>query len=299
MTDSTKGSKEIYCLFIINSFFIVFSVNIIYNIEDYSYGNGVNLRIIAIGDIVSGQGCEYLRQTLPMLKRELKADIVIANGENSAVGNGIIPKSAEHIFQSGVDVITLGNHSLKRPEILNYLDENEFIIRPCNYHPSANGRGMVILDTRFCRVAVINLQGSVYLDAIENPFDAIDREIKKAQEQDARVIIIDFHAEASGEKRGMGFYVDGRVSAIFGTHTHVQTSDEQILPNGTGYITDLGMTGPYYSVLGVEPELAIQKMKTNLPVKFANPDGPCTMEGIVLDIDEKTGKTTHIERFRK
>lgn len=256
------------------------------------------MRIIAIGDVVSSQGCEYLREKLPSLKRELKADIVIANGENSAVGNGITPKSAEHIFQSGVDVITLGNHSLKRPEILDYLDENEFIIRPCNYHPSASGKGMVLLDTRFCQVAIINLQGAVYLDNIENPFDAIDREIEKAKTLGAKIIIIDFHAEASGEKRGMGFYVDGRASAIYGTHTHVQTSDEQILPNGTAYITDIGMTGPYYSVLGVEPGLAIRKMKTNLPVRFANPDGPCTMEGIILDIDEKTGKTTKIERFR-
>lgn len=257
------------------------------------------MRIIAIGDVVSSQGCEYLRQTLPNLKRELKADIVIANGENSAVGNGVIPKSAEHLFQSGVDVITLGNHALRRPEVLSYLDENEFIIRPCNYHPSASGHGSVMLDTRFCQVAIINLQGAVYLDNIENPFDAIDKEIERVKAEGAKIIIVDFHAEASGEKRGMGFYLDGRVSAIFGTHTHVQTADEQILPNGTGYITDIGMTGPYFSVLGVEPELAIQKMKTNLPVRFANPDGPCTMEGIILDIDEKTGRTTNIERFRK
>ncbi len=257
------------------------------------------MRIIAIGDIVSSQGCEYVRKILPGMKKELKADIVIANGENSAVGNGITPHSAEHIFQSGVDVITLGNHSLKRPEIQDYLDRNEFIIRPCNYHSSAPGNGMVLLDKGFCQVAVINLQGTVYLDHINNPFDAIDKEIENAKNNGARIIIIDFHAEASSEKRAMGFYVDSRVSAIFGTHTHVQTSDEQILPNGTGYITDIGMTGPYYSVLGVTPELAIKKMKTNLPVRFSNPDGPCTMEGVIIDIDNKTGKTTNIERFRK
>lgn len=257
------------------------------------------MRILAIGDVVSRQGCEYLRKVLPALKREYKADIVIANGENSAVGNGITPQSAQFIFDSGVDVITLGNHSFKRPEICDYLDRNEFIIRPANYHNSASGRGICFLDKGYCVVAVINLQGTVYLENHSNPFEVIDREIEYAKNEGARIIIVDFHAEASSEKKGMGFYVDGRVSAIVGTHTHVQTSDEQILPNGTGYITDLGMTGPYYSVLGVAPDKAIQKMKTNLPVRFVNEDGPCTVEGCFIEIDNKTGKTIQIERFRK
>ncbi len=257
------------------------------------------MNIITIGDVVSQQGCDYLRKVLPDLKREYKADIVIANGENSAIGNGILPNSAKHMFDSGVDVITLGNHALKRREIYNFLDENEFIIRPANFHPSAPGKGTVILDKGFCSVAVINLQGVVYLDNIENPFEAVDREIKAAKAAGAKIILIDFHAEASSEKRAMGFYTDGRISAIFGTHTHVQTSDEQILPNGSGYITDLGMTGPYYSVLGISPEIAIQKMKTNLPVRFVNEDGPCSLEGCFFEIDNKTAKTVHIERFRK
>lgn len=257
------------------------------------------MKILAIGDIVSKQGCEYFRQTLMKLKKDYNADIVIANGENSAVGNGIQPQSARFIFDSGADVITLGNHALRRPEIADYLDETEFIIRPANYHPSAPGKGMVILDKGYCKVAVINLQGAVYLDNIANPFETIDKEIEKAKAEGASIILIDFHAEASSEKRAMGFYVDGRASALFGTHTHVQTSDEQILPCGTGYITDLGMTGPYYSVLGVAPERAIQKMKTNLPVRFTNADGPCTIEGCFFEIDNKTGKTVHIERFRR
>ena len=260
---------------------------------------GEKVKILAIGDVVSSQGCDYLRDNLPKLKREHQADFVIVNGENSAVGNGITPKSAQHIFTSGADVITLGNHSLRRLEIADFLDENEFIIRPCNYHSSAPGNGSVILDKGKNRVAIINLQGAVYLDNIINPFDSIDDEIKKVKDDGANIIIIDFHAEATGEKKGMGFYLDGKVSAVFGTHTHTQTADEQILPNGTGYITDIGMTGPYYSVLGVTPEVAIQKMKTNLPVRFTNPDGPCTMEGVVIEIDDRTGKTTHIERFRK
>ncbi len=257
------------------------------------------MKIMLIGDIVSSQGCEYLRQTLPNLKKEFGADIVIANGENSAVGNGITPKSAQHIFSSGVDVITLGNHSLKRPEICDYLDENEYIIRPYNYHPSASGRGIVLLDKGYTQIAVINMQGAVYLDNIANPFDKMDEAIEEAKEMGARIIVVDFHAEASSEKKAMGFYTDGRISALVGTHTHVQTSDEQILPNGTAYITDLGMTGPYYSVLGVTPDRAIQKMKTNLPVRFANEDGPCTVEGVVIEIENKTGKALKIERFRK
>jgi len=257
------------------------------------------MKILAIGDVVSGQGCEYLAKTLRRLKREYEADIVIVNGENSAVGNGITPKSATALFDAGADVITLGNHALRRPEISDYLDEQPFIVRPANYHPSAPGKGSVIVDKGAVSVAVINLQGAVYLDNIANPFEAIDTEIEKVTAAGAQIIIIDFHAEASSEKRAMGFYVDGRASVLFGTHTHVQTSDEQILPRGTGYITDLGMTGPYYSVLGVEPAIAIQKMKTNLPVRFKNPDGPCTVEGCYFEVDNQTGKTVQTERFRR
>lgn len=257
------------------------------------------MKFLAIGDVVSSQGCEYLRDVLPGLKREYGADFVIVNGENSAVGNGVTQKSAEHIFKSGADVITLGNHSLKRIEVCDFLDSNEFIIRPCNYHSSASGHGSVILDKGASRIAIINLQGTVYLDNNRNPFEAIDDEIEKVQNEGANIIIVDFHAEATSEKRALGFYLDGRVSAVFGTHTHIQTSDEQILPLGTGYITDLGMTGPYYSVLGIEPEIAIQKLKTNLPVRFSNPDGPCTLEGIFFEVDNKSAKTVRIERFRK
>lgn len=238
-------------------------------------------------------------KTLPSLKQEMRADLVIVNGENSAVGNGILPQSADFIFDCGADVITLGNHSLRRQEIYNYLDEKEYIIRPANYHPSAPGKGMVIVDKGYICVAVINLQGAIYLDPIRNPFDAVDEFIEEAKAKGAKIIVIDFHAEATSEKRGMGYYIDGRVSAIFGTHTHVQTSDNQILPHGTGYITDIGMTGPLHSVLGVSTELAIEKMKTGLPVRFKNEDGPCTLEGCLFEIDNKTGKTVYTEIFRR
>lgn len=256
------------------------------------------MKILTIGDVVSSQGCEYLRRILPELKKELKADIVIVNGENSAVGNGMLPQSLEHIFASGADVITSGNHSLKRREIYDYLDSNKPVIRPANYHESAAGKGVEIIDKGYCSVAVINLQGSAYLDPIENPFNVIDKLIDEVRSQ-CNIIIIDFHAEATAEKRAMGFYVDGRVSAIFGTHTHTQTNDNQVLPNGTGYVTDIGMTGPYYSVLGVTPEAAIEKFKTQLPVRFTNSDGPCVLEGCLFDIDNKSGKTISTTLIRR
>lgn len=257
------------------------------------------MKVLTIGDIVSRQGCDYLRQELPKLKKELEADLVIVNGENSALGNGILPQSADFILDSGADVITLGNHSLKRREIYDYLDGNHPVIRPANYHSSAPGKGYIIVDKGYCRAAVINLQGIVYLDSIENPFSVIDGIIDEIRNQGIKIIIIDFHAEATSEKRAMGFYLDGRISALFGTHTHTQTSDNQILPCGTGYITDIGMTGPYYSVLGVSPECIIEKLKTGLPVKFKNDDGPCVMEGCLFEIDNKTGKTLDTRLIRR
>ena len=257
------------------------------------------LKILTIGDVVSKPGCEYLREMLPRLKREYKADAVIVNGENSAPGNGILPQSADFIFESGSDVITLGNHALKRPEIYDYLDEKKYIIRPANYHPSAPGRGMTVIDKGYVRAAVINLQGAVFSEPIRNPFDVADSLIEEAEKEGCKIKIVDFHAEATSEKRGMGFYLDGRVSVLFGTHTHVQTSDNQILPKGTGYITDIGMTGPLHSVLGVLPELAIEKMRTGLPVRFKNGDGVCTIDGCFFEIDDKTGKTLKTEIFRR
>ena len=257
------------------------------------------MNILFIGDVVSHQGCDYLQRTLPKLKRDYEADVVVVNGENSATGNGITPSSAKQIFNCGADVITLGNHALRRPEIADYLENNEFIIRPENYHSSAPGRGFTVLDKGRYQVLVANLQGTMYLDNNENPFDAADRIIQYADDNGIPNVLLDFHAEASSEKRAMGFYLDGRASAVVGTHTHVQTSDEQLLPNSTAYITDLGMTGPYYSVLGVEPEVVIKKFRTNLPVRFTVTDGPCTIEGCFVQVDEKTGRALKIERFRR
>lgn len=257
------------------------------------------MKVLAIGDVVSQQGCDYLRQELPKLKRELGADIVIVNGENSAVGNGILPQSAMHILDSGADAITLGNHGLRRREIYDFLNEDNPVVRPANYHCSAPGRGYMIIDKGCYRAAIINLQGIVYMEPIENPFSVIDKIIDNIKAQGIKIILVDFHGEATSEKRAMGFYLDGRVSALYGTHTHVQTSDNQILPNGTGYITDIGMTGPYYSVLGVKPECIIEKLKTNLPVRFINEDGPCILEGCLFEIDKNSGKTIQTTLIRR
>ncbi len=257
------------------------------------------MKFLAIGDVVSAAGCEHLMKALPELKKYYGADFAIVNGENSAVGNGIIPKSADHIFSCGADVITLGNHALRRPEICDYLDENSMIIRPANFHPSAPGSGMAVLDLGFTKAAVINIQGNVFLEAHTNAFDCADEMLAKAEQEGCKIKLIDFHAEATSEKCAMGFYLDGRASAVFGTHTHVQTSDNQILPCGTGYVTDLGMTGAANSVLGIEPELAIRKMQTLLPVRFKNPEGKCVCEGCFFEIDDKTGKAVFTEAFRR
>ena len=253
------------------------------------------MNILAIGDVVGTNGCEFLRKNLPAFKKLKKIDVCIVNGENSAQGNGILPQSANHILDSGADLITTGNHAFRRAEIYDKFDEESFpLIRPANFYRTAPGRGYYIIDKGFIQIAVINLMGVAYLDSNENPFDCIDRVLEEVKH--CRIKLLDFHAEATGEKRAMGFYLDGRISAMFGTHTHVQTADEQILPKGTGYITDLGMTGPVQSVLGVTPALAIEKMKTNLPVRFENPDGECKMEGCIFEIDNKTGKTVSVER---
>lgn len=244
--------------------------------------------------MVGSSGCEFLRRTLPAYKKLNKIDLCLVNGENSAQGNGILPQSAKHLLDSGADLITTGNHAFRRAEIYEKFDEDGYpMIRPANCYRTAPGKGYYIVDKGFLQVAVINLMGVAYMENLENPFDCIDRVLNEVK--DCRIKLLDFHAEATGEKRAMGFYLDGRISAIFGTHTHVQTNDAQILPNGTGYITDLGMTGPIQSVLGVTPSLAIEKMKTNLPVRFENPAGPCKMEGCIFEIDNKTGKTVSAE----
>lgn len=253
------------------------------------------MRVIFIGDVVGSAGCEALEAELTSIKREYGADTVIVNGENSAADNGIDPNSAQRLFDSGADVITTGNHVFRKRSVNELLETNERVIRPANYGEDVPGKGLCELDFGAYRAAVINLLGTTYLQPIENPFKYAD---KLLAETDAKIIIVDFHAEATSEKRAMGFYLSGRASAVIGTHTHVQTADEQII-GGTGYITDAGMTGPRDSVLGVEKDIIIEKFLSYQPQKHIFAEGDCEINGVCLDIDVKSGKCTSIERIRK
>jgi len=253
------------------------------------------MNILAVGDVVGTPGCDFLRQHLPALKKLYNIDLCIVNGENSADGNGITPGSATHILTSGADVITTGNHVFRRHEIYDYLDDTPHVLRPANYPDSAPGHGYYIIDTGRVQVCVINLMGTVYLDSLASPFFVIDDILSKIGRS---IVIVDFHAEATSEKKALGYYLDGRVAAVYGTHTHVQTADEQILPRGTGYITDIGMTGPSVSVLGVDPQLAIKRFVTKMPVKFQNAPGPCALCGVILCIADKTGLVNSINKVR-
>ncbi len=255
------------------------------------------INILCIGDVVGSIGCEFLRKKLPSLKKLKAIDAVIVNGENSADGNGITPTSANHIFDSGADIITGGNHSFRRFEMYPVFDENDRVIRPANFPTSAYGKGYAVIDLGFARIGVINLLGVVFSEPLACPFETADEIVGKMKSDGINIIVVDIHAEATAEKKALAYHLDGRVSAVFGTHTHVQTADEQILPNSTGFITDLGMVGPINSVLGVRPELAIKKMKDKLPVRFANADGDCSLNGCIFSVDKKSGACLSVERI--
>ena len=256
------------------------------------------MNILFIGDVVGDGGCAFIEKNLRAVKQHYAIDFTIINAENSAQGNGVIPRSADRLLDSGADVLTLGNHGLRRREIYEYLDnENNPIIRPANWNRNAPGRGSIILHKGALKIGVINLIGVFGMENVDNPFYAADAAVEALQSEGCRVIVADFHAEATAEKRAMGFYLAGKISALVGTHTHVPTADEQILPGGTAYITDVGMTGAMDSCLGIKKELAIEKMKTMLPVRFESPDSPCSLQAVVVEIDETSGKARKIERI--
>ena len=257
------------------------------------------MRLLCIGDVCGSLGCEKVRRVLPTLKRQEKIDVVIINGENSADNNGVTPFSADYLFACGADVITGGNHSFRNEEIRSYFADNQFILTPSNLPEETHGRGYCLLDMGRYSVAVINLVGTIYLERLKasNPFLAADELIEKAENDGADIILVDFHAEATSEKRALGFYLDGRVSAFFGTHTHIQTADNKILPKGTGYITDLGMTGVENSVLGVKTEIIINRLKSGDMSKFLQAEGECTLNGCIFEIDLATRKTVETKRI--
>ena len=250
------------------------------------------MNILVLGDIVSESGCEFVRSMLPAVKRENNIDICIANGENSATGNGISPASADYLLSSGIDFITTGNHVFKRNDVYSYLDETDRVIRPYNVHSSNPGKGVGKIDMGRYKIGIINLLGKAFMNGSENPFDSVDKALEEIK--DCKIKIVDFHAEATGEKRAMGFYLDGKVSAVFGTHTHVRTADATILPNKTGYITDVGMCGPQNSVLGVDSVIIIKALKPGMPQRFNVSTNPCAIDGCIFEIDEKSFMTKSV-----
>lgn len=239
---------------------------------------------------------KYLHKRLPTLKSLKKIDAVIVNGENSADTNGITPDSANYLLNCGVDLITTGNHSFQRKESYPlYENRNLPVIRPANYPSKAPGTGSAVIDIGRAQIRVLNMMGTVEMNPVlDCPFATSDALLEGIEE---KIVIMDFHAEATGEKRALACYLDGRISAMFGTHTHVQTADEQILPGGTGFITDVGMTGPVNSVIGVSIDAAIEKMKTKMPVRLSYADGECMLNAVLFTIDEKSGRTTAVERI--
>jgi 2',3'-cyclic-nucleotide 2'-phosphodiesterase len=246
-----------------------------------------------IGDIVGRPGRKAIAENISGIKMENKVDIVIANGENAAGGNGITLKIANELFGYGIDVLTMGNHVWDKKEIFDFINKENRIVRPANYPPGTPGKGYNLYKYNGLEFGVVSLSGRVYLADLDCPFRAADAIVKELS-QHTNLIFVDFHAEVTSEKKAMGYYLDGRVSAVCGTHTHVQTADEDILPEGTAYITDLGMTGPKDSILGVEKEIIINKFITQLPTKFEIAQGPYQLNGVIIDVDDETGKATSI-----
>ena len=254
------------------------------------------MRILMIGDVIGKPGRDAVRSIVPNLRKERNIDFVIANGENTAGGFGLTVETASELLDSGVDVLTSGNHIWDKKEIIPYLDDTQDsgvpILRPANY-PDAPGIGLI----EWKGVTVINLMGRVFMTALDCPFRTADRLLEGLKENNGPIIIVDFHAEATSEKQAMGWYLDGRVSGVFGTHTHVGTVDTRILPRGTAYLTDVGMTGPVDSVIGSDREAVLDRFLTSMPQRLAVASGPCVLNSVLVDVDDASGNATAIERI--
>lgn len=256
------------------------------------------MRILMVGDVVGKPGRQATLEWVPALKREHGVDFVIVNAENSAGGIGITPDITETLLnQGGIHVLTLGNHAWGKREIYPYLETEPRLLRPANYPPSAPGRGYGVYRSPAGPVGVIALQGRTFMESVDDPFRAADA-ILEALRKETQVIFIDFHAEATSEKIAFGYYVDGRASAVVGTHTHVQTADERLLPQGTAYLTDVGMTGPVDSVIGMNREIVIHKFTSLLPARFEVAEGEAQLCAVLVDIDPATGRATGIQRLQ-
>lgn len=253
----------------------------------------MDFKVLTVGDVVGGPGMDRICHSLRWLKRKTEADFVIVNGENASVV-GITPRQAEEILDAGADVITMGNHTYGKREIVDYLEECPNILRPANLAPQSPGRGWGVYDTRFGEVTVIDLIGRCGMDyGPDNPFLLIDKILKEVR---TKFILVEMHAEATSEKLAMGYMLDGKISALWGTHTHVPTADAQVLPGGTGYVTDLGMTGPARSVLGIQPKLSIAKFRGDLTSRYQWAEGPTKLEAVLFTLDADTGKCRQAER---
>lgn len=257
----------------------------------------MSVRILFIGDIVGSPGRTAISRELHRLVDRHAIDLVIANGENAAGGFGITPDTANELYRQGIALLTSGNHIWDKKDNSGYLDREERLIRPLNYPPGTPGRGSAVIETPGgSRVGVLNLEGRVYMKNLDCPFRMADIEVERLRAQ-TKIILVDMHAEATSEKAALGWYLDGRVSAVVGTHTHVQTADERILPGGTAYISDVGMTGSFDSVIGIDKGQAIQRFLTQQPVKFDIPKKDLRINAVVIGVEAKTGKAVSIERI--
>lgn len=255
------------------------------------------MNILFVGDVVGSPGRDMVKEYVPRLKEKYRPHITIINGENAAGGKGITEKIYRGFLEVGAQAVTLGNHTWDNRDIFEFIDDAKYMVRPANFPEDNPGKGIVYLKMNQDEIAIISLQGRTFMQAIDDPFRKADELIEEARKR-TPIIFVDFHAEATSEKLAMGWYLDGRVSAVVGTHTHVQTADNRVLPGGTAYISDVGMTGPYDGILGVDREVVIKRFLTNLPSRFEVPDTDKTQLGAVhIELDKKTGKAKKIERI--
>ena len=258
---------------------------------------GRPLTVICVGDVFGEPGRRAVQLLLPKLRKQHDADLAIVNVENAAAGFGVTPAIAKSVLEHGADVMTSGNHIWDKKEIIEYIAKENLLLRPANYPAGTPGAGSIVVKAGPHKVGVLNLMGRVFLPNLDCPFRKADEEIERLR-QETSLVVVDMHCEATSESQAMGWYLDGRVSAVVGTHRHVQTADERLLPKGTAYITDLGMTGPTDSIIGVDPSLALQRFLTQMPNRFEPAKGPVALHGVVIRIDPDTGRGLSIERLR-
>lgn len=249
-----------------------------------------------VGDVIGRPGRRTFQNYTPKLREEKNIDVVIVNGENSAGGKGFTRKALDELYRAGADIVTSGNHVWDKKDVLSFIDDEPFLIRPANYPEGTPGKGWCSYPFKAKNIGVMNLSGRAFMPPLDCPFQKVE-ELLREMKQECDIIFLDFHAETTSEKMAMGFYLDGRVNGVVGTHTHVQTADERLLPKGTAYITDLGMVGPSDSVLGVKTDIILRKFTTAMPVRFDLAEGPCIYCAVIVEIDDATNRTKSIERI--